>query len=63
MKILFVVLICLVAISVIYGCNTLLVNKFSEVAESAVFHGDTMSINLSRNVNPLGDPINNPYPR
>jgi len=62
MEIAFVVLICLLSLSVIYGYNALLVNAFEESPEIVVFRGNTLSINSKKSIHPLGDPIQNPYP-
>lgn len=62
MEIAFVVLICLLSLSVICGCNALLVNKFEEGPEIVGFGGNTLSINSKKSIHPLGDPIDNPYP-
>lgn len=62
MKVVFIVLICLLSLSVIYGYNALLANHFEEGAERVVYHGNNISIDSERNARPLGDPIRNPHP-
>ena len=61
-KMVFVVMICLLVLSAIYGYNALLVNKFEEGTEIEIHRESPLSINPGRIVYLMADPIGNPHP-